>query len=39
MDYPSMLISGSLLIIAIIFFYMWLSAEEKIKKLKREQVN
>jgi hypothetical protein len=39
MDYPSMLIAGSLLIVSITFFYLWLNAEGKIKKLKREQVN
>jgi len=38
MDYPSMLIAGSLLIIAIVFFYMWMSAEGKIRKLKRDRV-
>lgn len=39
MDYPSMLIAGSLLITTIVFFYMWLKAEGKIKELKKEQYN
>lgn len=35
MDYPTMLISGSLLIICIVLFYLWARAEGKIKKLKQ----
>lgn len=35
-DYPSLLISGSLLIIAITFFYLWLRAENKLIKEKNK---
>lgn len=34
MDYPSILLSGSLLIVAIVFLFMWLRAENKIKRLE-----
>lgn len=37
MDYASMIISGSLLIVSIALFYLWLRAEGKIKKIEKEE--
>jgi hypothetical protein len=36
MDYPSMLLSGSLLIIAIVFFWLWIRAENRLKQRSNE---
>ncbi len=38
MDYGSMLISGSLLIVCIVFFFLWLRAEGKINKIKTKRI-
>jgi len=34
-DLGSLLIGGSILILCIVFLYMWIRAERKIKKLKQ----
>jgi len=36
MDFGSMIISGALLVVCIALFYLWLRAEGKISKIKKE---